>query len=141
MLSDREKQICDRLRRFREVLQIARSRMALTIGVTSERLYNYETGRAPIQYQTFSLVQKHFAINPVWLATGEGLPKAEGFSDERFREQVKPRELFSSVFDRLIVKYGMMDRWNKSAMDANLQLSASWTDPKVFGRLKQAIFE
>jgi transcriptional regulator with XRE-family HTH domain len=138
MITDREKEICDRLRRFREILQIPRTKFALTVGINSERLYTYEAGKAQIRYDTFAAVQKQFSINPVWLATGNESPAAKDFSDEKFREQIKPRELFSSVYDRLLERYLTMERVNKSGSSHLLSVAAMFLDPKVLTRLKEA---
>jgi len=138
MLTEREKEICDRLRRFREILQIPRTRFSLSIGVSSERLYSYEAGRAQIRYDTFSAVQQQYALNPVWLATGQESPRLDNFSDEKFRAQVKPRELFSSVYDRLLEKYLTMGRMNKDGTDYLLKVASDYSDPKTLARLKKA---
>jgi transcriptional regulator with XRE-family HTH domain len=138
MLIEREKEICDRLRRFREILQIPRTRFSLSIGVSSERLYSYEAGRAQIRYDTFSAVQKQYGLNPVWFATGEESPRLDGFSDEKFRAHIKPRELFSSVYDRLLEKYLAMDRMNVDGRDYLLRVASDYSDPKTLARLKKA---
>ena len=119
-------------------MQIPRTKFAVTLGLSTDQIIGYEFGRAMVRYDTFAALQRHYRVNPVWLATGDELPRLENFSDEKFREQIKPRELFSSVFDRLLVKYLTMDRINKSGREANLRLVADWSDPRVLARLRQA---
>jgi transcriptional regulator with XRE-family HTH domain len=124
--SEREKQICERLRQFRESLQIPRTRFALSIGVTEAAMAGYELGRARIRYETFAAVQKRFLINPVWLATGEENLILHNWTDEKFRAQVKPRELFSDAFERLIAKHLQGERINKDGISANAKLAKDW---------------
>ena len=124
--SEREKQICERLRQFRESLQIPRTRFALSIGVTEAALAGYELGRARIRYETFAAVQKRFSIHPVWLATGEENLLLYNWNDEEFRAQVKPREIFSQAYDRLMAKHLVCDRVNKDGTLANAKLAKDW---------------
>jgi transcriptional regulator with XRE-family HTH domain len=124
--SEREKQICERLRQFRESLQIPRTRFALSIGVTEAALAGYELGRARLRYDTFAAVQKRFSINPVWLATGDENLLLYNWHDEKFRAQVKPREIFSQAYDRLIAKHLLCDRVNMGGTLANAKLAKDW---------------
>ncbi len=124
--SPREKQICERLRQFRESLQIPRTRFALTLGLTEAALAGYELGRARVRYETFAAVQKRFLLNPVWLATGEENLVLHHWTDEKFRDQVKPRELFSHAYDRLIAKHLHSQRANEDAILTNTKLAKDW---------------
>ena len=124
--SEREKQICERLRQFRESLQIPRTRFALSIGVTEAALAGYELGRARIRYETFAAVQKRFSINPVWLATGDENLLLYNWNDEKFRAQLKPREIFSQAYDRLIASHLYGDRFNMDGTLANANLAKDW---------------
>jgi len=135
--SEREKQICQRLRQFRESLQIPRTRFALSLGVTEAALAGYELGRARIRYETFAAVQKRFLINPVWLATGGENLILHNWSDEKFRAQVTPRELFSHAYDRLIARHLQCERDNKDGTLANAKLAKSWF--ASLPRFKQAL--
>ena len=124
--SEREKQICERLRQFRESLQIPRTRFALSIGVTEAALAGYELGRARLRYETFAAVQKRFSINPVWLATGDKNLLLYNWNDEKFRAQVKPREIFSQAYERLIASHLYGDRFNMDGTLANANLAKDW---------------
>jgi hypothetical protein len=97
-----------------------------------------ELGRAPVRYEIFAAVQKHFSINPIWLATGEESPTLEGFSDEKFRDQIKPRELFSSVFDRLINKHLTANRVKADAERFRLKAGVDFSTPAVLERVELA---
>ena len=124
--SEREKQICERLRPFRESLQIPRTRFALSIGVTEAALAGYELGRARLRYDTFAAVQKRFSINPVWLATGEENLLLYNWNDEKFRAQVKPREIFSQAYERFIAKHLDCDRVNMDGTLFLAKVSKDW---------------
>jgi hypothetical protein len=107
MLPEREKQICDRLRLFRETLQIPRERFALSIGVTGARLQSYEMGRAPVRYETFAAVTRQFKLNPFWLATGQTAQALSApFDDSRFQSIIRPRMLFSQAWDAIFESTG-----------------------------------
>jgi transcriptional regulator with XRE-family HTH domain len=124
--SEREKQICERLRQFRASLQIPRTRFALSIGLTEAALAGYELGRARVRYDTFAAVQKRFFINPVWLATGQENMLLYNWSDESFRAQLKPRELFSQAYQRLVARQVLGERLNKDGTLANAKLAKDW---------------
>lgn len=103
MVNEREKQIGARLRNFREVLQIPRSKFAVTIGFASERLASYESGRAPLPYEVFRSVCQHYNVSPFWLATGQGGGRVKfPFNDRKFNDSIKPRTLFSEVYDKYL---------------------------------------
>lgn len=100
MIDEREKLIGASLRAFRETLQISRSKFAVRIGFGSERIASYESGRAPLPYDVFRAVAKCYHINPRWLATGIGSPRLPfPFDDASILGLVKPRDLFSAVYD------------------------------------------
>src|ERR1017187_10459932 len=134
--SEREKQICERLRQFRESLQIPRTRFALSIGVTEAALAGYELGRARLRYDTFAAVQKRFSINPVWLATCEENMLLYNWNDEKFRAQVKRRELFSQAYDRLIAKHLQSQRINMEGTMWQANVGKDWF--AAFPRFKKA---
>src|SRR5579872_7448669 len=74
MASERERQVGKRLRQFREEERIPRTGFALEIGISTDRLANYEAGKARLPYPVYCRVASKFPINPVWLATGDGDP-------------------------------------------------------------------
>lgn len=71
-MPQREREICARLRAFRELKKIPRSTFAKEIGLDQFRLASYELGRAPLRYGLAHLLCSKFNINQRWLATGEG---------------------------------------------------------------------
>lgn len=91
--------IAERLRSFREWLQIPRSKFAVSVGVGSERLASYEAGRVPLRYEVFREIAKRYGLDDGWLATGRGSPRRPiQFDDSEFFGKVKRGALFSEVF-------------------------------------------
>ncbi|HEY3863769.1 MAG TPA: helix-turn-helix transcriptional regulator [Verrucomicrobiae bacterium] len=102
-----EAEIGMRLREFRESLRISRTAFALEIGVGSERLASYESGRAPIRYEVFSAISKRYFLNPVWLGIGQGpMSLSVPFEDAAFQSVLQPRMLFSQAVDAIIKSTG-----------------------------------
>lgn len=96
-----------RLREFRESLRISRTSFALQIGIGSERFASYESGRAPLRYEVFSSISKHYFINPIWLGTGMGEPSLQiPFDDSSFRPVLLPKMLFSEAVSSILKSAG-----------------------------------
>lgn len=94
-------EIARRLRAFREYLKISRTKFALEIGIGSERLASYESGRVPLRYEVFSAITKRFFLHPYWLATGKTSPRAnEPFDDSKWT--INPKDRFIAVFDSVL---------------------------------------
>lgn len=111
ILTKRELEICARLRVFREATKIARSRFALAIGITNDRLASYEFGRAPLRYEVFRAINKQFYLNPLWLAGEDTSANAgKSFDDSAVLPLIKPRALFSQVYDNHLAKLLEPDR-------------------------------
>jgi transcriptional regulator with XRE-family HTH domain len=100
-------------------------------------LAGYELGRARVRYETFAAVQKRFFLNPVWLATGEENMLLYNWNDEQFRAQLKPRELFSHAYDRIVAGHVLGERLNKDGTLANAKLAKDWF--ACLPRFKQAL--
>ena len=101
--SERELQIGRRLRAFREDRRIPRTAFALSIGIGSERLASYESGRVPLRYEMFLAIHQKYFINPVWLATGREWPAFESPIDfGRIGTGVFPKWPFTEMYDRAL---------------------------------------
>lgn len=100
MDSDREKQIGKRLRKFREALQIPRSKFAVTIGIGTERLASYEAGRARLRFGVFKAVYEKYRILPLWLATERGGARLLEDRELSVFPQIPDQMLFSEAFDK-----------------------------------------
>lgn len=103
-MNEREKMIGARLRGFREVLQISRSKFAVSIGYGSERIASYEAGRAPVRFEVFNAIAKTYSLSPQWLATGIGSAfYPRNVISAQISDKIPPRALFSSVYDEYLV--------------------------------------
>ena len=104
-MSEREKMIGNRLRAFRESLQIPRSRFSVSVGYASERLAAYEAGRARLPYGVFRAVARRYQLYPGWLAEGAGPPQApNSFDDADFIDKIPRHALFTEVYDKYLAK-------------------------------------
>jgi transcriptional regulator with XRE-family HTH domain len=104
-MSEREKIIGARLRAFREMLQIPRSRFSVSVGYASERLAAYEAGRARLPYCVFRAVAQRYGLYPGWLAEGTGPPEApDSFDETDFTYKISSRTLFTEVYDKYLAK-------------------------------------
>lgn len=125
----REKEIGLRLRAFREMLQIPRSRFAVAIGYGSERLASYESGRAPVRWEVFVAITKRYHLTPYWLALGEGAPKLQAPYDvSDLSNTIPPRALFSEVYDKFLAKQIKSDA---AEMEKEFEKRISWLDKFV----------
>ncbi len=99
----REKDIGQRLRVFRETLGITRTSFAVALGIGTDRLASYESGRVPLRYSVFRLIAGKFQLNPYWLATGEGAARIGAIINEApFANNIRPSATFSTVFDKFL---------------------------------------
>lgn len=91
-----------RLRVFREsICRMTRAAFALSIGIGSERLASYESGRAPLRYEVFRRVAIEHFINPAWLAEERMPPRFSYLLDyDDFDSMISGRELFSTAYER-----------------------------------------
>jgi transcriptional regulator with XRE-family HTH domain len=96
----REREIAERLKAFRLAKRISRAAFAVAIGIGTERLASYETGRAPLKYKIFRSIEKEFHLNPMWLAIGGAYEiESNPFDDSELPPDIPERALFSEVFD------------------------------------------
>ncbi len=98
-MPEREREICARLRVFRESTKLTRAAFAKELGMDPIRFASYELGRAPLRYGLADLLCSKFNVNQRWLALGvqpmqpafDVVPESPG--------SVNPNSLFSEVFD------------------------------------------
>ena len=102
----REREICSRLRAFREGTGIPRTAFAAKIGVVGARLLNCEIGLSPVRYALFRAINAQFFVSAKWLVTGIS-PKAlaRPVDDERIQAQIGPRALLSEVYDQILGRW------------------------------------
>jgi transcriptional regulator with XRE-family HTH domain len=97
-------EIGKRLRQFRESARIPRTSLAIWIGIGSNQLASYESGRAALPLGVFRAIAERFTINPYWLALGEGEPTLPyAFSDSRL-VVASPKARFADFFDMLLLE-------------------------------------
>ena len=70
--TDIEAQIGKRLKTAREHLRLSQTDFAQQVGLTRNKLANYESGRTSLSCATALKICRHFIIGELWLATGEG---------------------------------------------------------------------
>lgn len=117
-----------RLRMFREgFCKMSRTAFALSIGIGSERLASYESGRAPLRFEVFQRINREHFINPQWLATGEGAVRFNGpMEGSDYGQHVtveSPRALFMEVYKAAIAPYLNMEMM-RAMIDVGQFLSA-----------------
>jgi hypothetical protein len=102
IIPEREREICHRLRLWRECFGFTRVNQAKSLGVKVEWLSSYEYARAPLRYEAARRIIGCLAMNPVWLATGKGSmrPKEHVSLPTTEELEVSPRGLFSNVYDK-----------------------------------------
>jgi transcriptional regulator with XRE-family HTH domain len=106
---DRQRHIAigKRLREFRESLRIPRTSLALWVGIGSNQLASYESGRAALPWGVFRDIAERFRLNPYWLATGQGKPELRYFFSDSRTLIKSPKDRFADVFDTLL-KLGVL---------------------------------
>ena len=101
-LPEREVEICNRLREFRESLKLSMPDFARELGITRDRLASYEYGRAPLRFDIVARVCTRFYANPAFLANN-WLPQRMALSTSLInRPEVPPQMLFSEAYDRFL---------------------------------------
>jgi hypothetical protein len=118
MLTEREKLICWRLREFRELTQIPRTKFALGIGITGERMASYETGRARVPYGVARQIVLRFWMSEVWLAEGIGESTLILDTGPERPEIIPDGMPFSEAYDTFLKR--LLDEQSKSLKGAML---------------------
>lgn len=102
LVNDRERAICDRLRRVRLITRFTQGEFARALGSTLNQIVGSEYGRKPLRYWFADRACDRFNLCQLWLATGEGgllgyvkLPLETGL-------QIDAGELFSGIWDRFL---------------------------------------
>jgi transcriptional regulator with XRE-family HTH domain len=137
MDKERQKLIGVRLRTFREALQIHRTKFALSIGLGSERMASYESGRAMLPYDVFYAIARRYHLSALWLAGDGGNSKRENeFNDSRFINEIKGRRLFTDVYDTYLAadlkaESELAEKAVKDGPDVILDLLSKLDDEKL----------
>lgn len=75
-MKTRALEVGQRLRQAREALHLSQIDFAASIGLTRDKLANYERGRTPLPTWIALQICRHFIIGEQWLATGTASPTA-----------------------------------------------------------------
>lgn len=123
-----ERQICARVRLFREKAKYPQASVARELGLTPTTLAMYESAKAPIRYELASKIVNRYSINQRWLATGilPETPAAEIPDD--IEMQIPPRMLFSDAYARFI---GAQIEWRLQIAANVLGCEPSKIDPDI----------
>jgi transcriptional regulator with XRE-family HTH domain len=102
-LSDRERQICARLREFREGTGLSRVVFAQMAGIDSSVLVRCEHGRTPLRFGVFNAIHQRYNLNPLWLGGGEGEQSWKfPFSLAGLEPTIPRGMLFSKAYDNCL---------------------------------------
>lgn len=71
-VTEREKEICGRVKQFREQIKWPQPAFAYELGITRDQLASIEYGRTPLRYPVAYQMCLMFDVSEVWLATGNG---------------------------------------------------------------------
>jgi transcriptional regulator with XRE-family HTH domain len=102
VLPARELAICWRLREARLETKLSQVACSLQLEIGSSLLAAYEHGRAQIRYELGNKFCKLYNISQRWLA--DGLPPRHYYIwvERSMRDQIPPRTLFSTAYDRFL---------------------------------------
>ena len=104
-MNQREREICARVKQFREQIKWPQAAFAFELGTTKDQVASIEYQRTPLRYDIGWRVCLIFDVNPKWLATGNG-PVAPNMEVSPTSGNLPKRILFSEVFDNFIDKEG-----------------------------------
>jgi hypothetical protein len=94
--------ICRRIGLFRKRCDIPRRLFSRDLGIDSSSLARIELCRVPLKYGVAFKLFSAFAINPVWVATGEGPLVASIPIPSPESVQADPNALFTEIFSGAI---------------------------------------
>lgn len=98
---EREKAIGRRLREARERHGLHRTALAVRLGIGTERLASYESGRAPVPWVVGERFCDALFVGQTWLVTGNG--GWDHYVPMRFDPPPNLRTLFSDFYDSLFL--------------------------------------
>ena len=96
-MNEREREICSRVKLFREQIKWPQSAFAYEVGMTRDQLASIEYGRTPLRYSTAFMICQVFDVSMDWLASGKGAVQP---FDHRgpFAGNLPPTMLLSEVY-------------------------------------------
>jgi transcriptional regulator with XRE-family HTH domain len=97
--------IAARLQAFRKSQLISRVAMADQLGITVDRLANYELGRTPLPWGLVSKLWRTLHLAPRWLATGEGPAAVDPYMYYPLIQPLAVERRFTSVYSEVLAPY------------------------------------
>ncbi len=102
-ISQREIEICHRVREARLETSLSQVAFARLIGIDSSRLASYEHARVPIRAHLALAVAKISGVSLHWLANGIEPKKNALYVDKKLRDRIPENQLFSEAFDAVLM--------------------------------------
>lgn len=99
-LPQKERDICFRVRAFREMWGVTRAKLAESVGTTADYVANLEYYKAPVKVWFAVAVRDHCGGSIEWLATGFGSPFDPDFQNDPTLEIAPPMSLLSAVWEK-----------------------------------------
>jgi transcriptional regulator with XRE-family HTH domain len=121
-LPEAEIAIGERLRNWRLERTIGGAAMAREARLDRQKLYDYETGRTPLSWQSFLAIWDVFPISPEWLATGDGPDELDGLLWRSLVPRIRDYATFSQIYrEKLAPLFAEMDEKMIPAQIADLK--------------------
>lgn len=120
-MNQREREICSRLKQFREHIKWPQAAFAYEIGTTKDQIASIEYGRTPLRYDVGYRACLIFDINPEWLATNKG-PVTPNLMHNPTSGNLPKKILFSEVYDAFVGKEGYSSVGIKTKSGAEKEL-------------------
>lgn len=118
-LSQREIEICGRLRELRLQMSRGQPEFARQIGISRVRLASYEYAKAPLRYWLARDICQRFDVSQRWLAMGAGPEFGHIDIAPNIEQQIDQKELFSEAYDRVLCA-AINEHWNQVAVQAGV---------------------
>jgi transcriptional regulator with XRE-family HTH domain len=100
-MNDREREICTRVRKFRESTKWSQDDVARELGISRDRVASVEYGRTPLRYDLAKWLAEKLDVGLHWIA--EGRPPIRPYlpPDQAEESKIAPHALLSEAYRRL----------------------------------------
>src|SRR5260370_26729483 len=100
-MNDREREICDRIRQFRESTKWTQDDVSKELGITRDRWASVEYGRIPLRYELAKRIAEKFDVGLHWIAEGRPPRRPDLPPDPAEEKKFPPRALLSEAYPTL----------------------------------------
>ncbi len=121
-MNEREHQICERIRQFRESTKWSQDDVSKELGISRDRWASVEYGRTPLRYDLAKRLAEKFDVGLHWLAAGRPPRRPYLPPDPAEETKVVPHALLSEAYHVLKRNFGR----RLSLIDA--RNSMAWLD-------------